>query len=131
MDSNSIILPGSQVEAVNVEGNSVSIHFSLVYIIKSMTGAEQKTRWKQAGQLLFSGVNETHGIPQCPCVCSGGDVGENIYTYRDMIPLQLKSHGHTHCSLIIEDQQERLQVQAEAVELIMIDTPRYIEHFSD
>ncbi|MCU7959100.1 MAG: hypothetical protein KZQ58_03690 [gamma proteobacterium symbiont of Bathyaustriella thionipta] len=131
MDSNSIELPGSQIEEVSLQNDQLSIVFSRVHIIKSMTGAEQKTRWYQAGKLVFSGIEETDGIPQCPCICSGGDVGENIYTYRDMIPLPLKSQGHTHCSLIIEGQDARLQVQAEAVELQMIDTPRYIEHFTD
>ena len=131
MDSNSIELPGSQVEAINVDNDQLHIVFSRVYIIKSMTGAEQKTRWYQAGKLVFSGNIKVEGIPSCPCICTGGDVGENIYTYRDMIPMPLKSHGQAHCKLAFEGLSEPLQVQAEGVELQMIDRPRYIEHFSD
>jgi len=128
MDSSSINLPGCEVESIEVEGDRVSVRFSKAYIIKTMTGSAERTRWWQAGSLVFEGAAVEGDLPQLPGVCSGGDVGENIYTYRDMIPIPLQSRGQAHCDLGFEGMALRLRVQAEAVHLDMIDRPRYIDH---
>ena len=60
--------------------------------------------------------------------CAGGDVGENIFTYRDMIPLPLESRGQAHCDLGIEGSDAHIRLQAAAVKLEMEDVPKYIEH---
>ena len=128
MDSSSIDLPGCEVESIEIEGDRVSLRFSKAYIIKTMTGSEERTRWWQAGTLVFEGAEVDGDPPQLPAVCSGGDVGENIYTYRDMIPIPLQSRGHAHCDLGFEGTDLRLRVQAQAVHLDLLDRPRYIEH---
>jgi hypothetical protein len=128
MDSSSIDLRGSEVESVEIEGDRVALRFSRAYIIKTMTGSAERTLWWQAGSLVFEGAVVEGDLPQLPGVCSGGDVGENIYTYRDMIPVPLQSRGQAYCDLGFEGMALRLRVQAEAVQLDMIDRPRYIEH---
>jgi len=128
MDSSSINLPGCEVESIEVESDRVSVRFSKAYIIKTMTGSAERTRWWQAGSLVFEGAAVEGDLPQLPGVCSGGDVGENIFTYRDMIPIPLQSRGQAHCDLGFEGMALRLRVQAEAVHLDMIDRPRYIDH---
>ena len=128
MDSSSIDLPGCEVEAIEIAGDRVSLRFSRAYIIKTMTGSAERTRWWQAGSLVFEGAEVDGDLPQLPGVCSGGDVGENIYTYRDMIPIPLQSRGQAHCDLGFEGSDLRLRVQAKAVRLEMLDRPRYIEH---
>jgi len=128
MDSSSIDLPGCEVEAIEIAADRVTVRFSRAFIIKTMTGSAERTRWWQAGSLVFEGAEVDGDLPPLPAVCSGGDVGENIYTYRDMIPIPLQSRGHAHCDLKFEAEGARLRVQAEAVHLDMIDRPRYIEH---
>ncbi|MES9937764.1 MAG: hypothetical protein ABW153_15065 [Sedimenticola sp.] len=128
MDSSSIELPGSEVESIQVEGDRVVLRFSRATIIKTMTGSVERTRWWQAGELIFEGAEVDGEIPSTPVVCEGGDVGENIYTYRDMIPVPLESRGRAHCDLRFQDSDTRLQLQAEAVKLVMEDRPHYIEH---
>jgi hypothetical protein len=127
MDSSTIDLPGSEIESVVFENDLLTIHFSRVIIIKTMSGSSERTRWWQAGTLVFENAELESGLPDCPCVCSGGDVGENVYTYRDMIPLPLNSQGRARCDLKIKDQQP-LRAWAEGVKLVMDDRPRYIEH---
>jgi hypothetical protein len=61
-----------------------------------------------------------------PAECTGGDVGENIYTYRDMVPVPLESRGQAHCALRLADGM--LRVTARSVRLEMQGVPRYIEH---
>jgi len=128
MDTSSIELPGSEVESIHIEDDRVTIRFSRAYIIKTMTGSNERTRWWQAGELLFTGAEIEGTPPACPCVCSGGDIGENIYTYRDMIPIPLKSKGRTHCDLKFEGTDSRLVVQGASITLNMEDRPHYIEH---
>jgi hypothetical protein len=128
MDSTSIELRGSQISAVRVEGDSVRIEFAPAYLVKSMTGSAERTRWWQNGTLVFEGaeLDEDQPLPQLPAECSGGDVGENVYTYRDMIPVPLHSRGRAHCALKVGD--ALIRVSGTAVRLDMQDVPKYIEH---
>ena len=130
MDSSTIDLPNSEIESVEYENGRLTIVFSRVIIIKTMSGSSERTRWYQAGELIFEDAELETALPDCPCVCEGGDVGENVYTYRDMIPLPLDSHGRARCDLKIKD-QDPLQACAEGVKLVMKDRPRYIEHLRD
>jgi len=63
-----------------------------------------------------------------PAECAGGDVGENIYTYRDMLPVPLESRGQAHCALKLVGSEHLLKVNATAVRLDLEDVAKYIEH---
>ena len=128
MDSTSIELPGSRIAAVKVDGGTVRIEFEPAYLIKSMTGSLERTRWQQNGALVFEDaeLDPDDELPVLPGDCSGGDVGENVYTYRDMVPVPLESRGRAHCALKVGDAMVR--VSAGAVRLEMQDTAKYIEH---
>lgn len=128
MDSTSIELLGSTIAAIEIDGETIRIEFEPAYLIKSMTGSVERTRWKQKGALVFEGaaLGEDEPLPELPVECRGGDIGENIYTYRDMIPVPLNSHGHAHCALKLGDAV--LRVTATAVRLDMEGVPKYIEH---
>ena len=71
-------------------------------------------------------LDEASPIPGLPAECGGGDVGENVYTYRDMIPVPLESMGHAHCDLRVGE--GAIRVQAEGVRLVLEDVAKYIEH---
>ncbi|MEN8177201.1 MAG: hypothetical protein ABFS39_01100 [Pseudomonadota bacterium] len=131
MDSTTIELPGSEIDSITLTEGKLSVNFSRAIIIKTISDSDERTRWWQAGALVFEDPEIEGDIPGCPCICDGGDVGENIYTYRDMLPLPLKSKGHAHCDLKIKDQPESLKVVATGVELEMEDRPHYIEHLRD
>jgi hypothetical protein len=128
MDSTSIELPGSIISAVKSDGDTVRIEFEPAYLVKSMTGSAERTRWRQNGALVFehAELDDASALALLPAECTGGDVGENIYTYRDMVPVPLESRGHAHCALRVADGM--LHVTAGSVRLEMQDVPRYIEH---
>ncbi len=128
MDSSSIELPGSEIEAVIVEGSTVRVRFSRTHIIKTMTGSEERTRWWQQGELVMEDAELVGDLPQMPAVCAGGDIFDNVYTYRDMVPVPLDTRGRTGCNLKLEGSERRLEVSAEVLRLEMMDLPRYIEH---
>ena len=128
MDSSSIELPGSEVESIILEGTVLKVRFSRAYIIKTMTGSTERTRWWQAGELVMEGASVVGALPNGPLVCTGGDVGENVYIYRDMIPIPLDSRGRTHCTLSFRDSRAKLLAEGETIRLEMRETPKYIEH---
>jgi hypothetical protein len=128
MDSSTIELVGSNVEEVVVDGGTVRVRFAPAYIVKTLTGSTERTRWWQNGELVFGGAEVEGDLPCLPAICLGGDVGENVYTYRDMIPMPLRSRGHVRCDLRVEGSDAHIRVTGEAVELRMEDVPKYIEH---
>jgi len=128
MDSTTIDLPGCEIESVVLDGDSLKIRFSRAYLIKTLSGSEERTRWWQAGSLIFEGAELEGEPPACPCVCEGGDVGENVYTYRDMLPVPLESQGRAHCALRFRGVPDPLHAYARGVRLEMEDRPHYIEH---
>jgi hypothetical protein len=76
-----------------------------------------------------------HGLEPLPeqqpgeaLVCDGGDIDENVYTYRDMIPIPLESRGHCRCDLRLRGIDARITAKGESIELRMQATPKYIEH---
>ncbi len=131
MDSSSIELPGSEIERVTLSDGCLRIHFSRAYIIKTMTGSSERTRWWQAGDLIMDQAEVEGELPVGPAVCAGGDVEENIYTYRDMIPIPLESRGHTRCALKIRDSDAQIIASGTTVRLELEATPKYIEHLRD
>lgn len=129
MDLTSIDLPGSVISSLKSEGGEVRIRLEPAFIIQTMTGSEERTRWKQNITLIFEEAEllEGGGL-DFPRTCSGGDIVENVYTYRDMVPVPLESRGSVRCDLRVEGSEERIRVQAGAVRLEREDLPRYIEH---
>ncbi len=129
MDSSNIDLPGSEIESIDLDDGVLRVRFSRAYIIKTMTGSVERTKWWQMGDLVMEGVEVAGELPRGTLlVCAGGDVGENVYTYRDMIPLPLDSRGRAHCALSFEGTDQKLTAIAETVRLEMRGTPKYIEH---
>ncbi len=128
METTSIDLPGCEIESITFEAGVLRVRFSRAYIVKTLTGSEERTRWWQAGEMILEGAEMESELPAAPCVCDGGDVGENVYTYRDMVPLPLESRGRAHCALKIRDSGLVLKAQADGIKLVMDDRPHYIEH---
>lgn len=130
MDSTSIDLVGSSIRSVTREGDTVRVRFEPAYLVKTMTGSVERTRWWQNGELVFTQakLDEQSPLPALPAACSGGDVGENVFTYRDMIPVPLESAGHAHCDLGVADSEQRIRVEGGSVKLELEDVAKYIEH---
>ncbi|MEN8166574.1 MAG: hypothetical protein ABFR65_03740 [Pseudomonadota bacterium] len=131
MDATTIELPGSEIESISLDEGRLTVRFSRAIIIKTMSGSDERTRWWQTGALVFDEAEVDGDIPECPCVCEGGDVGENVYTYRDMLPVPLESHGRAHCNLKLQDRADSFKAVATGVKLVMEDRPQYIEHLRE
>lgn len=132
MDSSSIRLPGSELAEISFQDGVLRVQFSRAYVIKTMTGSAEKTLWWQAGVLILENADLLAPLPDQVAdhrlICDGGDIDENVYTYRDMIPIPLESRGHCRCNLALRGTDARITAQGESVRLEMQATPKYIEH---
>jgi hypothetical protein len=130
LDSSQIELPGSEIEKIELVQDTLRLRFTRAYILKSMTGSKERTRWWQSGDLVLEGVEDAPSLPEGPLVCTGGDIEENVYTYRDTIPVPFSSRGAIRCLLRFKGRPETLVVSGRAIRLEMVDTPKYLEHLS-
>ena len=128
LDSSSIQLSDSEISRISLVDGVLRIGFSRAYIEKTMTGSRESTLWWQAGELVIEGAEAGQPLPSGPAVCDGGDIDENIYTYRDMIPIPLDSRGHIRCDLRLRDSDAHIVAHGETVQLALVDTPKYIRH---
>lgn len=129
MDSTSVELNGSTIGALSQDDDLVRVTLAPAFLIKTMTGSDERTRWTQNLVLEFTDAEVVSGADiALPAQCQGGDVGENVYTYRDMIPVPLESRGRAHCLLRIQGSDQVLRVQAAGVKLIAEGRPEYVEH---
>lgn len=129
MEINSIDLTTSKIAAVQIDGDTIQVIFEPAYIVRTMTDAIEKSLWYQNGALVFEGASlETADLPDFPADCAGGDVVENVYTYRDMVPIPLSSRGDVHCSLKVAGTDKTIDIRGTVVRLDMLANPKYVKH---
>lgn len=129
MDASSIQIAGSEIAGASWEEGCFRLRFSRALIVKTMTGSAEKTLWWQAGDLVIDEVEDIQGdLPDGPGVCERGDIDDNQYTYRDMIPIPLESRGRIRLELHLRDRDQPLVVRGETLALALHETPKYIEH---
>lgn len=128
LDSTCIDLKNAEIASIDLDQGCLRIHFARADLIKTLTGAAESTRWQQAGILHMEDAVPSSPIPSGSLICRGGDIDDNIYTYRDMIPIPLDSRGRIRCEIHFAKAIAPLIVTGSAVRLEMLDTPKYIEH---
>lgn len=128
METISIELPGTLIDQITLTDGTLHLHLARALIIKTMTGSAERTLWWQAGELAIDGAEPQSPLPAAPVICAGGDVNENVYTFRDMVPLPLKADGRVACDLKLIDRNARIHVTGTAIRLDMEGIAKYIEH---
>jgi hypothetical protein len=126
--TNILQLPGAQLESIERAGNNITLHFSQVQLIQEMEGAIEDSLWTQAVNLTIREIIIEDRLPECPCIVKGGDLIDNIFTYRDHAPLPLNWHGEVRCKLAIEGTDNTFSIDGESMQLEQIGHPRYIKH---
>jgi hypothetical protein len=126
--TSSLQIPGAQLDRIERGDDTVILHFSLVHLVQVMEGAFQDSLWKQAGDLVIRNVEINGELPQCPCELLGGDMINNIYTYRDHAPLPIDWNGSIGCKFTVAGSGAVFTIDGTAMQMEMIDHPRYIRH---
>jgi hypothetical protein len=126
--TSSLQLPGARLERIEQDDDTVTLHFSLIHLVQVMEGAFQDSLWKQACTLVIRNVEIDGELPQCPCEIQGGDMTDNIYTYRDHAPLPINWNGSVGCKFTVAGSNATFSIDGTAMKMEMLDHPRYIRH---
>ena len=126
--TNTLQLPGAQLESIEQGDNDITLHFSQVHLLQEMEGAIEDSLWTQAANLTIKDINLEGELPECPCEIKGGDLTDNIFTYRDHAPLPINWRGEVSCKLIVSGSEKCFSIDGESMQLEQIAHPRYIKH---
>ena len=126
--TNTLQIPGAQLESIEQAGHEITLHFSQVQLVQEMEGAIEDSLWTQAVNLVIKDIEIEGELPACPCIIKGGDLVDNIFTYRDHAPLPINWRGEVSCMLTVEDSGATFSIDGESMQLEQIDHPRYIRH---
>jgi hypothetical protein len=126
--TNTLQLPGAELESIEQTDNEITLHFSQVQLVQEMEGAIEDSLWTQAVRLVVRDIDIEGELPACPCVIKGGDMIDNIFTYRDHAPLPINWRGEVRCKLTVADTGTTFSIDGESMQLEQIDHPRYIRH---
>jgi hypothetical protein len=122
-------LPGAQLERIERDGEDrITLHFSRVQLVQEMEGAFENSLWTQAVRLTLHDIELEGELPACPCELQGGDLTNNIYTWRNQVPLPIGWRGDVGCKLTVAGTDAVFSIRANRMSLEQIDYPRYIKH---
>ena len=121
-------IPGAQLESIEQDGNETTLHFSQVQLVQEMEGAIEDSLWTQAVNLTIKGAEIEGELPECPCEITGGELTDNIYTWRGQVPLPINWHGEVGCTFKPGDTGPGFSINGDAIQLEQLGHPRYIKH---
>ena len=126
--TNTLQIPGARLESIEQGENDITLHFSQVHLLQEMEGAIEDSLWTQAVNLTVKDINLEGELPECPCEIKGGDLTDNIFTYRDHAPLPISWRGEVRCKFIVAGSETGFSIDGESMQLEQIAHPRYIKH---
>lgn len=121
-------LPGAGLDSIDQDADEVTLKFSRVYIVQEMEGAFEDSLWEQAVNLVIRDMRLSGDLPHCPCVIDGGDLVNNIFTYRDHAPLPIDWHGDVSCTLKTAGGDASFIINGSSMQIEQIANPRYLRH---
>jgi len=121
-------LKDAALASIERHGDDVTLHFSQVYLVQEMEGAIEDSLWSQAIRLVLNDAEVHDPLPECPCTIAGGDLVNNIFTWRNHAPLPIDWRGKVSCKLQLAGSGEAVAVDAQTLRVEQIDHPRYIRH---
>ena len=122
-------LPGAQLASIEQGEDEITLHFSQVQLVQEMENAIEDSLWTQAIDLSIKGFELEGELPACPCEITGGDLIDNIFTYRNHAPLPINWQGEVCCKLTVAGNDSGFTISGIAINVEQLDNPRYIKHF--
>jgi len=121
-------LPGAQLASIDQGEDEITLHFSQVQLVQEMENAIEDSLWTQALDLTVKGLELEGELPTCPCEVTGGDLVDNIFTYRDHAPLPISWRGAVSCKLTLAGHDTGCTLSGDALNVTQLAHPRYLKH---
>jgi len=115
--TNTLQIPGAQLESIEQGDDKITLHFSQVHLLQEMEAAIEDSLWTQAVNLTVNEIEIEGELPECPCVIKGGDLVDNIFTYRDHAPMPIDWRGEVRCTFTVEGTGAKLSIDGESMQL--------------
>ncbi len=121
-------LPGARLERIETGENAITLHLTGIAIVRVMEATFEDTLWTQDCKLVIRDVEVEGELPDCPCEIKGGDLINNIFTYRDHAPLPIDWRGSVGCKVSVADSGAVFSIDGGSMQLERLGHPRYIKH---
>ena len=124
-------LQNLQIEALQRRAGELALGFAQGRIEKTMDRAEQRTLWRQAGEIVVADAREEESGPEVPFVILDGDVEDGLYTQRNMVRIPLDASGPVRLRLRLAGRDGPWRVTGARIQLRLDGKPRYLRHLDD
>ena len=135
MSFRTLELPGMRVTSIDLQPQQARVVFEAADIIKTMSGARQRSRWQQSGEIILSNPRLQNVLEWAELtgdhIVTGGQITDNVYVYQDMIRLPLHSSGNIELVLQFEGVDQPLSAAGDEIHVTLYDNPQYLGHFDE
>ena len=122
-------LQGSHIVAAEHQGDDLVLQLEPFFILKSLAGSIEQTRWKQQGRLLLKNATLS-GEPDLTGTISSGQLSHNAFVYRDEVPMPVSVQGEISLRLNLDNAADELVIDCEQLVLQPQGLEKYVTHIS-
>tara|TARA_B100001758_G_C18406678_1_gene612588 strand:+ start:392 stop:790 length:399 start_codon:yes stop_codon:yes gene_type:complete len=110
------------------ESDSIRMAFIDAYIRKTMDDAEEKTLWKQDGEILLKKVKKNKLKEYQDEKISEISVSYDFYTYKNMLILPFEKKGDIYITIKFNKMDYEINIECELINILLRDKPKYVRH---
>ena len=110
------------------ESDSIRMAFIDAYIRKTMDDAEEKTLWKQDGEILLKKVRKNKLEEYKDEKISEISISYDFYTYKNMLILPFEQKGDIYITIKFNKMDYEINIECEHINILLRDKPKYVRH---
>jgi len=110
------------------ESDSIRMAFIDAYIRKTMDDAEEKTLWKQDGEIFLKKVKKNKLEEYQDEKISEISVSYDFYTYKNMLILPFEKKGDIYITIKFNKMDYEINIECELINILLRDKPKYVRH---
>ena len=110
------------------ESDSIRMAFINAYIRKTMDDAEEKTLWKQDGEILLKKVKKNKLEEYQDEKISEISISYDFYTYKNMLILPFEKKGDIYITIKFNKMDYEINIECELINILLRDKPKYVRH---
>jgi len=110
------------------ESDSIRMAFTGAYIRKTMDDAEEKTLWKQDGEILLKKVRKNKLEEYKDEKISEISISYDFYTYKNMLILPFEQKGDIYITIKFNKMDYEINIECEHINILLRDKPKYVRH---
>jgi len=122
-------LAGSRIVSIKREGDDLVLQLEPFFLLKSLAGSIDQTRWQQQGKLLIRNATIS-GKADPTGIISSGQLTHNAFVFRDEVPMPVSVQGKVSLRLNLDNEEDELVIDCDQLELQPQGLEKYVAHIS-